>query len=139
MKLKTIHYQVCGLNYVYIQVPVSKTKTGEEFINLPMGVIETAIAKKMIEERVPIRGMEVIFLRKTLGMTLKNWASAFGLTAAGVLKWEKSTEIRLSKVNEAAVRAFVAETLDVEIEGTWSTLVAKKTTPKRLSLILKAA
>ena len=33
-------------------------------IDLPMGVIDKGIAFKLIEDRVPIRGAEVLFLRK---------------------------------------------------------------------------
>ena len=139
MKLKTIHYQICGLDYIFIQAPVSKATNKEEYINLPMGVIEKAIARRLIEARVPIKGAEVVFLRKTFGMTLKDWAAEFGLSAAGVLKWEKSRESRLSKVNEAAVRALSAEKLDLPMLGKWSNLVAKANTPKRLSLKMPEA
>ncbi len=76
MSTKTIHYQLCGLDYVYIRVPVAKSK-GEEYINLPMGVIEKAIARQLISARVPIRGAELVFLRKTFGMTLKDLACPF--------------------------------------------------------------
>lgn len=139
MKLKTLHYQICGLDYVYVRAPVMKTEDGEEYIDLPMGVIEKAIAIKLIEARVPIRGQEVKFIRKTLGLTLKDWASELGLSAAGVLKWEKAADSRLTKVNEAAVRAVTAEKLGIDIPGEWSKLVAKKDTPKRLSLRLDKA
>ena len=138
MGFKTIHYKLCGLDYVYLRVPVAKAN-GEEYITLPMGVIEKAIAKKIIEARVPIRGVELVFLRKTFGMSLKDLANEFGLSAAGVLKWEKGRETRLSKVNEAAVRAFAAEKLGIAIVGRWSKLVAKPETPKRMSLNLAAA
>ena len=56
MKLKTIHYRICGLDYVFVQVPILMTENGEEYIDLPMGVIEKAIARKLIKARVPIRG-----------------------------------------------------------------------------------
>ena len=133
MRLKTIQYRMSGLDYIYVQVPVKKND-GEEYIDMPMGLIEKAIARKLIEARIPIRGMEVVFLRKTLGLYLKEWASEFGLTASGVLKWEKQPNVRLSKVNEAAVRSYVAEKLRIPINGAWSKLVAKEATPKKLSL-----
>lgn len=104
-----------------------------------MGVIDRAIAAKLIEERVPIRGSEVIFLRKALGMTLSRWAKELGLSAAGIMKWEKAPKKRLSRINEAAVRAFCAEQLDVDLGGKWSDLVARDATPKRLSLRVNEA
>ena len=139
MANKTIHYQLCGLDYVYLIIPVSKTSHGEEYIDLPMGVIDRAIATKLIEERVPVRGSEVIFLRKALGMTLSRWGKELGLSPAGILKWEKGHKRRLSRVNEAAVRAFCAEQLGVDLTGKWSDLVALNSTPKRLSLKIKDA
>ncbi len=139
MASKTIHYRICGLDYVYLIVPVSKLKGGEEMIDLPMGVIDKGIAFKLIEDRVPIRGAEVLFLRKALGLSLKDWADKFGLSAAGVLKWERALDKRLAPVNEAAVRAFCAEHLGVEFEGTWSELVADDKTPKKVSVKLPIA
>ena len=56
MKLKTIHYRICGLDYVFVQVPILMTENGEEYIDMPMCVIEKAIARKLIKARVPIRG-----------------------------------------------------------------------------------
>lgn len=137
MATKTIHYRLCGLDYVYLIVPVSKTKEGEEFIDLPMGVIDRGIAARLIEERVPIRGSEASFLRKTLGLSLKDWAHEFGLSAAGVLKWERARDKRLAPVNEAAIRAFCAEHLGIVIAGVWSKLVAKADTPAKVSVRLK--
>ena len=139
MSTKTIHYRLCGLDYVYLVVPVLKLKGGEEMIDLPMGVIDRGIAAKIIEDRVPIRGAEVSFLRKTLGLSLKDWAGNFGLSAAGVLKWEKALNKRLAPVNEASVRAYCAEHLGVEVTGTWTELVADDRTPKKVSVTLPSA
>ncbi len=139
MAYRTIHYQLCGLNYVYVVVPTSKSSDGEEYIDLPMGVLDRAIAVKIIETRIPIRGAEVVFLRKALGMTLSSWAKELGLSAAGVMKWEKAAKKRLSRVNEAAVRAFCAEQLSVELGGKWSELLALDTTPKRLAVKMNRA
>lgn len=44
---------------MYIVVPTSKTTQGKEYIDLPMGFIDRAIAVRIIEARVPIRGAEV--------------------------------------------------------------------------------
>ncbi|MFC2075365.1 hypothetical protein ACFLRA_03745 [Bdellovibrionota bacterium] len=137
---KTIHYTICGLEYVYIvNAPMRKTPKGKTYIDLPMDVIDKAIAKKIITDQVPIRGVEVIFLRKTLEMTLNQWAKAFGLTAAGILKWERAKMKRLARVNEAAVRALCAEILKISLKGKWSELVASNETPKKLSLEIKKA
>lgn len=136
IKSKNLHYKSCGLDYVFVKVPISIDEDGEEYIDLPMQEVEMAIAYALIKLRVPLRGIEVKFLRKTLGLTLKDWSAKFGLTAAGSLKWETATATRLSRVNEVAVRAFCAEELGVEISGTLSSLVGKDKTPKRISVKL---
>jgi hypothetical protein len=139
MAKSCIHYRLCGLDYIYLVVPVVKTRNGDEYLDLPMGVIDRAIAVRLIEARVPIHGAEVAFLRKSLGFSLKGWANLFGLSAAGVLKWEKSRETRLAPVNEAAVRALCAERLGVRVDGTWSALVAEDEPPVKVLVNLKRA
>lgn len=139
MTFRTLPYRLSGLSYVYVAVPVARADDGTEYIDLPTNVIERAIATKLIEARVPVRGAEVAFLRKALGLTLKAWGQQFGLSAAGVQKWEKARTKRLAPVNEAAVRAYCAERLEVQLEGTWSDLVAGDKVPKRLSLKIKSA
>jgi DNA-binding transcriptional regulator YiaG len=140
MKVKTLPYRLCGLDYVFIVVPVAKTSSGEEYIDVEPQLIEGAIAVKLLEARVPIRGAEARFLRNVLGLSLKDWGRCFSLSAAGVHKWEKELTKRLVPVNEAAVRAFCAEELGVALTGKWSELVAKSNSPKKLALrISKAA
>ena|SRR3989338_6114656 len=132
---KIIHYKICGLEYVYlINAPTKKTKRGESYIDLPMNVIEKAIARKIIEDRIPVRGAEVVFLRKALGMTLNQWAQKLGITAAGLLKWERAKNKRLSWINEVAVRSLCADLLEIPLSGKWSKLVTSKDTPEKLAL-----
>ena len=137
--MKTLPYRVGGLDYVYIVVPVERADDGTEYIDLPPMVIERAIACKLIEARVPVKGCEARFLRSALGMTLKAWGRQFGMSAAGVLKWEKQKSKRLAPVNEAAVRSFCAEQLHVALDGKWSKLIAKDKAPKKLSLRIEQA
>jgi len=134
VRIKTLPYRVSGLDYVYVVVPVERADDGTEYIDLPPNVIERAIARKLIEARVPIRGCEARFLRSALGMSLKAWGQKFGMSAAGVLKWEKQNTKRLAPVNEAAVRAFCGEQLEVSVDGKWSNLLGKDKAPKKLSL-----
>jgi len=136
LRYRTVHFKNCGLDYVYVKVPIARDEDGEEYIDFPMGEMEAAIASSLIGLRVPLRGVEVKFLRKSLGLSLKAWATELGLSAAGVLKWEKAASSRLSRVNEAAVRAFCAEELGVELPGILSQLVGKDKTPKRISVKL---
>ena len=62
-KLKTIHYTLCGLEYVYlINAPIGKDGK-EELIDLPPEQIDRMIAVEIIRQKVPLRGKEVLFLR----------------------------------------------------------------------------
>jgi DNA-binding transcriptional regulator YiaG len=131
----SLHYRLCGLDYVYLEnVPVAMTASGSSYVDLPMGEIDGAIARKIVAERVPLRGAEVAFLRKALGMTLNQWGERLGLTAAAILKWERARDKRLSKINEAAVRSLCADLLDIPMDGRWSVLIANDRAPERLSL-----
>jgi DNA-binding transcriptional regulator YiaG len=114
------------LEYVrFINVPVKKTKSGD-VIALPPHVLEELAAKAVIKERIPLRGREVRFLRKTLGLSLEKFAAKLGLSAGTVLHWERAEDSQLSSMNEAGVRAFVAEELGVELEGKLSALIGGK-------------
>ena len=137
--MKTLPYRISGLDYVYVIVPVERAADGTEYIDLPPNTIERAIAVKLIEDRIPIRGAEARFLRSALGMSLKAWGESFGMSAAGVQKWEKAKDKRLTPVNEAAIRSFCGELLNVSLDSRWSKLVAKDKAPKRLSLRIEEA
>jgi DNA-binding transcriptional regulator YiaG len=135
--MKTLPYRVSGLDYIYVIVPVARADDGTEYIDLPPNKVEKAIARKLIEARIPIRGCEVRFLRSALGMSLKDWGQQFGMSAAGVQKWEKQKFKRLAPANEAAVRSFCGEHLQIAVDGKWSMLVSKDKVPKKLSLVIR--
>jgi hypothetical protein len=65
---------------------------------------------------------------------MDKFASALGLTAASVMKWERTRTKRLAPINEAAVRSLVAEKLGVNLPGKFSSLVGLNKTPKKLTL-----
>lgn len=83
--------------------------------------------------RIPLRGKELRFLRKVLGLSYEKFAGPMGLSSATVMKWEKAEEARLHSVNEVAVRVFVAERLSLKVDGAFSKLVGG-VTPKVLEL-----
>lgn len=114
-----------GLDYIEFQnVPMKDSEFGE-VIDCDYGILEKIAAKAIISERIPIRGREVAFLRKVLGLSRERFAARLDLTSGALVKWEKAMDERLHPVNEAAVRAFVAEQLGVEISGRFSELVGK--------------
>lgn len=141
MKTKSLH-GIGGLEYVEIrQVPVrvSADKTIGDIITADMGDLERLVASEIIRQRVPLRGKEVLFLRKSLGMSMEKFAGSLGLTAASILKWERTSGKRLALVNEFAVRGFVAERLKLSTPVMFSDLNETTETPTKLVVTRGAA
>jgi DNA-binding transcriptional regulator YiaG len=133
-KRKTIHYTLCGLEYVFLMnVPIGKDGD-EEFIDLPPEEIDSMIATEIIRQKVPLRGKEVLFLRKALKMNRNRWAEKLGVTASGILRWEEVGEKRMSKINEAAIRMLCAEELGIKLATKWSMLATTEELPERLEV-----
>jgi DNA-binding transcriptional regulator YiaG len=131
-KLETIkNYR--GFEYISLQVPVKDSFHGS-FIDVKPELIETLVAKAMIEHKVPLRGKEVKFIRKVLGLSLERFAAKIDFTSGSILKWEKSETERLHKANEIICRAYFAEALGVEISGKFSELVTQLSHAELISL-----
>jgi DNA-binding transcriptional regulator YiaG len=123
-----------GLDYLHFEnVPMFDSEHGP-IIDVAPGVLEKLAAHAIIQERIPIRGIELKFLRKTVGLSMERFASQLGLTSGAVFKWEHQPKERLHPTNEAVVRAFFAENLNIEISGKLSLLIGVQHTPKNLTL-----
>ena len=133
-KTKTLHYTLCGLEYVYIINAPIGTEDGEEYIDLPPEQIDRLIATEIIRQGIPLRGREVLYLRKALKMNRNQWSDKLGVTASGILRWEQSGDKRLSKINAVAIRMLCAEELGVALEGKWSSVVAGQEITERLEV-----
>jgi DNA-binding transcriptional regulator YiaG len=134
MRKKTMHYAICGLEYVYLEnAPLRKTKYGL-VLDADIAIIEKSIAVEIIRQLIPIRGAEVQFLRKAIGASLEKFGLLLGLSAPAILKWERAREKRLQPTNEVAVRALMAEQLHVALEGKFTVLKGNDKMPERLSL-----
>ena len=122
-----------GLEYVTVILPLSPSKHGD-VIAVDVGKVEKSVARLLIEKGVPLRGLEIKFLRKALGLSLERFGAELGISAPAVLKWEKlKAEVRLEPMNEVAVRALLAEKLGVKLSGKFSVLRGEETvTPFRL-------
>lgn len=117
---------------VFKNVPMRSSKHGDA-IDLDLSVLEILAAKAVIETFVPLRGKEVRFLRKVLGLSYEKFAGPMDLSAATVMKWERAEDDRLHLVNEVAVRTFVAERLGLHVDAAFSKLVGGHT-PEVLEL-----
>jgi DNA-binding transcriptional regulator YiaG len=107
---------------VFKNVPMHSSDHGD-IIDLDIAVLEKLAAKAIIESRIPLRGKEVRFLRKVLGLSYEKFAGPMDLSAATVVKWEKAEQDRLHPVNEVAVRTYVAGRLGPHVNGVFSQLV----------------
>jgi DNA-binding transcriptional regulator YiaG len=126
-----------GLDYVlFLNVPMRESKWGD-VIDLNPEIMEKIAAEALIKRRIPLRGLEVKFLRKSLGLTFEKFASELGVSASTVCKWEQKSKERLNIFNETTLRAFFAEHLSVEIPGKLSELRGIAESPEQL--ILKAS
>ena len=126
-----------GLDYVVFKnVPMRDSKWGE-VIDLNPELMEKSVAEALISKRVPLRGLEVKFLRKTLGLSLEKFANALNISDSTVFKWEAKPRVRLHSINEAVVRAFFAEQLEVTLPGKLSVLIGTDRAPNEL--VLKAS
>jgi len=127
-----MQYAICGLDYVDLEnVPIRHTAHGE-VVDADPALIERIIAGEIVRQGVPLRGAEVQFLRKTLGLSMARFGKLLGLSAPAILKWERARNQRLLPANEVAVRALLAEQLDLAIEGKFSVLKGLPETPERL-------
>ena len=112
-----------ALDYIYfLNVPIKESKHGP-VIDLPPDTLDRLAAIAVIKERIPLRGIEVNFLRKVLGLSLEKFANKLGLSSGTVFHWEKAKKEILAAVNEVAVRSFVAEELNIEIPAKFSLLL----------------
>jgi DNA-binding transcriptional regulator YiaG len=117
---------------VFKNVPMRSSKHGD-VVDIDLGVLEQLAAKAVVETLLPLRGKEVRFLRKVLGLSYEKFAGPMDLSAATVMKWERAETNRLHLVNEVAVRSFVAERLGLHVDSVFSKLVGGHT-PEVLEL-----
>ncbi len=133
MKTMTIK-KYYGLEYVtVVGIPLRKTQHGD-VVDMDVRLIEKIVAKAIIQDKIPIRGIEFNFIRKMLGLSLGRIGADLGISAPAVLKWERAKKKRLDPINEVAVRALMAEKLGVKIPGKFSLLLGESKTPEKLTL-----
>jgi DNA-binding transcriptional regulator YiaG len=111
-----------GMNYITVCYRTRKTPHGNVLV-AKAGDIERAVACLIVARKIPLRGIEVCFLRKTLGLSMGRFAAALSLSGTSIMKWEHAAAKRLDPVNEVAVRALMAEKLGLKISGRFSDLL----------------
>ena len=131
MKRSTIE-NYAGFEYLSVNVPIRSSKFGD-IIDVDPGKLELLVANTIIEKQIPIRGRELKYLRKVLGLSLEKFAREIDLSSTSIFKWEKSETERLDTINEVAVRSFIAERLGLG-NKTFSQLKGTKEAPTHFEL-----
>jgi DNA-binding transcriptional regulator YiaG len=122
-----------GLDYVKVlHLPLRVSKSVGDIVDIRLRDLELEIANELLRQHVPLRGREVEFLRKVLGLSMERFAAKLGLTSGTILRWERGKDTRLAFVNEYAVRGFVADALGGKVTIKFSDLSDSSKTPERL-------
>ncbi len=113
------HYSeitVFNIPYIKVIVPVKDSPHGQ-YIACDYKKVEEAVLRIIIKENFPITGLESKFIRHFFGMNMKDFGEVFGITNAGVCKWEKK-KTALDLPNQIAIRAFTCEKLGLQTSFT---------------------
>ncbi len=132
MKTTTIK-NFSGLTYVTItSVPVKKTDFGD-VIDMNPGELEQLVSRALIENRIPLRGMEFRVMKSALRLSNEAIGKKLGISRNTVLKWGKNPETRLPIPYEMLFRILIAELLGLDITPTMAGLRAANKT-KRINI-----
>ena len=121
---KTTIKNFAGLTYLTItNVPLRKTDMGD-VIDLASGELEQLVAIALIENKIPVRGIEFRVMKSALGLSNEAIANELGISRNTVLKWGKEPESRLPIAYEMLFRLLVAESLGAKMEPSLAELRA---------------
>ena len=121
---KTTIKNFAGLTYLTItNVPLRKTDMGD-VIDLGSGELEQLVAIALIENKIPVRGIEFRVMKSALGLSNEAIANELGISRNTVLKWGKEPENRLPIAYEMLFRLLVAESLGAKMEPSLAELRA---------------
>ena len=117
MKTKTI-LGYMDLDYVVlVNIPVRQTKEFGEIIDISETEVERRVCEELIRQRAPLRGREILTLRKGLSLSLEKMGAKLEISGTTIQRWEKEKDKRQEHFTEAALRSFFAEEYKVDIRG----------------------
>ncbi len=122
--MKTIN-NYAGLEYVFVTLK-------KDSISVENALeIDKKIACEIVKYK-PLRGKEMLFLRKQLKLSCAKLSLALkgAFDASTLSKWEKKNDERLSPSNEMYMRVFFAEQFEVKINATNSELIPENSNNK---------
>ena len=122
--MKTIK-RYSGLEYVYVTLKKDSISI-EDALR-----IDYKIAKEIVKHK-PLRGKEILFLRKQLNLSCSKLSVSLNgaFDASTIAKWEKKEEDRLSPSNEMYMRVFFSEQLKVKLNAKNNELIPKNNEEK---------
>lgn len=113
-KTETFIYQDLGFPIVLVDVPLRKS-FGEWVLDINLNQLQSDVLFYLIHKKAGLTGSEVRFIRKYLEMTTTEFAKAFGVTHAAVLKWE-SGENGIMPTTDLCIRLFILRKLNAKNE-----------------------
>ena len=107
-----------GLEYVFITLRRDSISIKDAL------KIDQNIAQAIIKH-MPLRGKELLFLRKQLKLSCAKLSVELKGTfdASTLFKWEKKKDDRLSPSNEMFMRIFFAEQFNIEVKASTKALI----------------
>jgi DNA-binding transcriptional regulator YiaG len=118
-------YEYAGLEYVSVRLEKDKMPIKDAL------EIDFKIAKEIVKYR-PLRGKEILFLRKQLKLSCAKLSLKLNgaFDASTISKWEKKMTDRLSPSNEMYMRVFFSEQFKLKINAISNELVPESNEEK---------
>lgn len=134
---KTKTFQKYFLEYVTVRnVPMVETEQGYVMEADVLGRVERAISRVIVAGKIPLRGKEIQFIRKSLGLSARGFGEMLGISHVAVRKWEKNFGKRLEPLNEIAVRAILAAYIEIDMYIR-DAILTEKDKPKKIIIDAK--
>ena len=108
------HYTQSGLDDIWLANGYHEEETdyGSGFRIDNAAQLHHAIATSIVNDKRPLRGQEVRFLRVAMNLSQESLAKAIGVDRATVLRWERAREKPLSVMQDIVVRTTYASRAD---------------------------
>ncbi|MGE0632252.1 MAG: helix-turn-helix domain-containing protein [Pseudobdellovibrionaceae bacterium] len=118
MKLKNYEWHGFGFPVIFEELPAVKIR-GELVPDVDWKQIgEVVVAFICSQQKVPLSGDQVKFIRNSLNMSLRNFAKFVGVTHQSLMRWEKRGDqpAQIEAHIEIVLRLKVLRELKVEVE-----------------------
>lgn len=126
-----------GMEYVtaYLRVSSVHPEHGPLIHAQTFIQVDQQVCAELIKQGVPIRGIELRFMRKTLGLSYRELGNMLELSHSAVAKWEKEKKKqRLEPINEAALRSLFAQLMKISIPGWFDSLKGTGKPPRKIEV-----